>query len=446
MTTASIDLLGLAPELVENIISFLRPHDIIQFGRTCKLAASYLRPNNVTLWQAVFLQVFDDPKTARDKVLPESRISLQKREAEWSWHHELRKRYTARNLILKQDWDPLRHRYNDVVEAVLDIFDTAINLHIDDIEGSNDERTGNMAFLESLYPQLEGFIHDYHPDISSPWTKLESALADTSRPMTRSMVVHRNVSDAACRLHILYGPTRREQESRRGLGTARMLVYDWSERGALADYGPFKNDGSGTVNWHVLEGVSTLMHRNILAVDGKLPHGLRHSVPYLTPLDESIPEDWAGVHQAWTGTYAFMDYGDLFHYNAAHALVSRPNLDDYEEACGDLMQMDLHLNPDLKDDPRLQTSLPVGNDLPMLYFCGMSSSRGRSRPRIACRGTASLVPGGREVRWRFLISYAGADQWQLEGVQPGGLRSGAIFGVWSHCDHEENGPIGREKL
>jgi hypothetical protein len=39
-------------------------------------------------------------------------------------------------------------------------------------------------------------------------------------------------------------------------------------------------------------------------------------------------------------------------------------------------------------------------------------------------------------------SYGGADQWQLEGVQPGGVRSGGIYGLWTHCDHDEEGPIG----
>lgn len=39
-------------------------------------------------------------------------------------------------------------------------------------------------------------------------------------------------------------------------------------------------------------------------------------------------------------------------------------------------------------------------------------------------------------------SYGGADQWQLEGVQPGGIRSGGIFGLWTHCDHEESSPVG----
>ena len=41
-----------------------------------------------------------------------------------------------------------------------------------------------------------------------------------------------------------------------------------------------------------------------------------------------------------------------------------------------------------------------------------------------------------------MYSYMGGDQWQLEGIQPGGVRSGGVFGLWSHCDHEENGPIG----
>lgn len=39
-------------------------------------------------------------------------------------------------------------------------------------------------------------------------------------------------------------------------------------------------------------------------------------------------------------------------------------------------------------------------------------------------------------------SYADADQWQLEGVQPGGIRSGGIYGLWSHVDHDEQGPTG----
>lgn len=39
-------------------------------------------------------------------------------------------------------------------------------------------------------------------------------------------------------------------------------------------------------------------------------------------------------------------------------------------------------------------------------------------------------------------SYGGADQWQLEGVQPGGIRSGMVYGTWTSVLHEETGPVG----
>jgi hypothetical protein len=42
----------------------------------------------------------------------------------------------------------------------------------------------------------------------------------------------------------------------------------------------------------------------------------------------------------------------------------------------------------------------------------------------------------------IIPSYGGADQWQLEGAQAGGIRSGGVYGLWSHCDHTENGPVG----
>ncbi len=107
------------------------------------------------------------------------------------------------------------------------------------------------------------------------------------------------------------------------------------------------------------------------------------------------------------------------------------------------MNLDLRLDKTISHDPRLATSLPVCTDLPVLFFSGYS--RGNGSPHgaaIGVRGRASLVPGGREVRWRFIIHYGGHDQWQLEGVQPGGVRSGGIFGLWTQCDHDQHGPLG----
>lgn len=41
-----------------------------------------------------------------------------------------------------------------------------------------------------------------------------------------------------------------------------------------------------------------------------------------------------------------------------------------------------------------------------------------------------------------LDSYNSRDQWQLEGVQPGGIRSGCVYGTWTSVHHEQGGPLG----
>jgi hypothetical protein len=40
------------------------------------------------------------------------------------------------------------------------------------------------------------------------------------------------------------------------------------------------------------------------------------------------------------------------------------------------------------------------------------------------------------------FSYRSQEQWQLEGVQPGGVRSGPVYGVWTQWGHEDHSPVG----
>jgi hypothetical protein len=212
-------------------------------------------------------------------------------------------------------------------------------------------------------------------------------------------------------VQIIYGPTSREQESVAAKAAARALVYDWSNTGEAAEYGPLTNDNSGTVNWPVVEAISSLMHR---IFDTALKaYGLRHSgfathMPNGLPLDVerfSAPHDWAGATGEWLGTYAFLDYRALVHYNFGHNQEFPMDLGNYEEACGDLMHLLLTIDDseEIRQDPRLQSRLPACEDLPTLYFGGTSGSPATGRPSIGVRGSASLVPGGREVRWRFII-------------------------------------------
>ena len=81
------------------------------------------------------------------------------------------------------------------------------------------------------------------------------------------------------------------------------------------------------------------------------------------------------------------------------------DLGSYEEACGDLMKLELEISDseELQHDPKLQTHLPYCKDLPKQYFSGSSSRGPIGRPYIMVRGCVNLVPGGREVRWRFII-------------------------------------------
>ncbi|BGP50756.1 hypothetical protein JCM10450v2_006682 [Rhodotorula kratochvilovae] len=86
-----------------------------------------------------------------------------------------------------------------------------------------------------------------------------------------------------------------------------------------------------------------------------------------------------------------------------------------------------------------------GTSLPRLGFTGTFTNAGPPSltPRDrSIRGTVELTPEG-HVRWQYLIRYAGADQWSMNGVQLGGPRSRAgVVGIWSSADRAEEGPCG----
>ncbi|KAF2474122.1 uncharacterized protein BDR25DRAFT_280867 [Lindgomyces ingoldianus] len=446
LLTAPSRLLELTPELLELVLSFLNPCDLTRFGQTCRSANAFIHPGNQVLWKSAFLHVFDNPKGAWELLQPTARAANRTRESEWDWFHEVHRRCTALNAVCDGDAVALSNP-EDIITTFLDILESA---SYSNVIGSKARISLNVDFLENLFriaPRPERIVHDYHRDIDSQSLPLEF-MTDSNRPLTRSMLGRRSlVPDWASRFHIFYGSTKREDDSTRAKSSARALVYDWSITGADADYGPFKNDKSGAVNWQVLEAITSLMLRifdTTCPAGLQTPHGFRHSIPFSLPSDPFVKDDWAGVTGTFVGTYAFLDYRALVHYNFANHLEYPMDLGQYEEACGDIMRLKLKLSnaEDLRNDNRLQTKMPYCADLPTIYFTGSSNGRPIGRPSILVRGSASLVPGGRQVRWRFIISYAGQDQWQLEGVQPGGIRSGGIYGLWSHVEHEEHGPVG----
>ncbi|KIW99616.1 uncharacterized protein Z518_11029 [Rhinocladiella mackenziei CBS 650.93] len=444
-----MEILDLPQELLSNILSFLDPEAIVRFGRTCKTALGFITPQNQILWRSAFLQLFDDPNDAW--VLTPGSPQASNLE-DWDWYRELLRRRRALRAI-KSKWCALNMplpNVEDHIDALLSIVDTAkfAPTARDMANGklpTADDRSSSRNLLilsntDRYRDGIESLIHD------SGTIVREKQAGPITRSVTESERGRRR-PESASRLHVLFGLTFRERIQHRARGAARRIVYDWSLSGADNDYGPFKRDGSGCVDWTLLEGVYSVVGGNFaMVVEGhiSMPQGFCFSIPHRTLVDPTNPGDWARVVGPWLGTYSFLDYADLFTYNTWDSqLGPRPPLDDAPEACGDLMKLDLKLDDAISSDPRLKTSLPVSPALPTLYFSGLSRAHaGVHRPSIDVRGCASLVPGEREVRWRFIISYSGQDQWQLEGIQPGGIRSGGVFGLWSQCDHEENGPIG----
>lgn len=404
-------LIDLPQEILGNILLHLEPVDINRFGRVNHAAQSIVSPSNQTLWRSTYLHLFDDPQDARTLVVPVGKASDR---ADWDWHAETRRRLLAL-AWLRPDAPPetsLREHLQHL-ETVLNMVDTAkigptaaevsagIRPRIDDRSSLNIQHLG---LLNQYRPRnrVEFLIHHARTDERGSISLWGSA----GRPTTRSMsITQTGRPELASRLHVMYGTTAKERHEPKSLAAAKRIVYDWNRATEDTDYGPFHD--SGNVNWLQLEAVHSVIARNFeLCADGyiSMPQGFCFAIPYRTLADPTAPDDWARVSGPWLGTYSFLAYEDLFAFNTAQG--ARPNLEDEPEACGDLMQVDLKLNPELKDDRRLKMVLPISHDLPALYFSGHSKSTSSygARAAIGVRGFAALCPGGREVRWRFIIS------------------------------------------
>ena len=414
-TTLS-ELLTLPVELLESVCSFLDPYQLVLFGRSCHHAATLTAPSNQTVWRNSFLQLFDDPNKAWAALLPTARADNTGQEAAWNWHLRTGQRCTALKATTTNDSDYRRQNADLTTNALLDIVETAFN-HPSDRKSTTDKQRRKSLSIDTLDDTFsrsrdaERVIHDWAADLTSQSVPSEIMPSFPGRPVTRSMAQGRHsYSENASKLHTYYGLTRRERHSRDSQGNARCIAYDWHLTGPDVDYGPFKGANSGQwghVNWTSLEAVSSLIQRHMeLLVKDQItfPQGFKYAVPYQVPSNSSHPDDWAGVTGPWLGTYSFLDWTVLNQYNTQnHDGRGHSLLEGCDEARGDLMHLDLHLDASIKADPRLATKVPVCEDLPMLHFSGTSRGTGATRPYISVRGTASLVPGGRQVRWRFII-------------------------------------------
>jgi len=118
-------LLDLPKELLGQISTFLTPGDITRLGQTCHKALDFIASNNLTLWRDAFLREFDDPHDRWATLLPSAIDGMLARKRQWDWYGELRRRLSALRAINRLWRNGVQPDYDEVVETVLDIVDTA---------------------------------------------------------------------------------------------------------------------------------------------------------------------------------------------------------------------------------------------------------------------------------------------------------------------------------
>ena len=423
-------ILDLPAEILSNIFCRLRYKDLVAISKSCHQAHEFCSPENQTLWQSVFLHDYDDPRDRWASLTKTHQATILERQATFDWFVELRKRVIALNydtLIDDTDADVYEH----TIETILDIVDTAKSCNsLKDAQSGRvqeiDDRDlslnitmlpTNYAFTARFAALIRGHTSSviqrgpehYGLDQSTVNRLMPGGWEERPRPFTRSMagLEHDKIirSDNASRLHVLAGLSEWEIKDEKSMSRARRVTYNLNTTNSRNEYGPWKDDLSGEVDWQRLEAIFAVVARQFTtAVKGRmtLPQGFCFSIPHRTLVDPTIPDDWAGVSGNWVGTYVFLHWERLLEFNTFINATNRPTLENGDEDSGGLMKLELKLDMRLKDDARLWTSMPYCKDLQPLYFSGLSKSYD-FQMATHIRGMCCLAPNGREVRWRYIV-------------------------------------------
>lgn len=335
------NILALPTEIVTYILHHLSYTDLIAFSSTCRETQAFASPRNQQLWQAIFLQKFDDPRDRWNSLTKTARTALKDTEESWDWYSELQRRVLALRYV-KAGAPPLDEndstKTEEIISALLDIIDTSKSCPTAEetqrgMKVQEDDRylSKNIGLLPTNYhftAEFDGLVRGlpastvrrnandnyYGGDILAATGMPGSWDATPGRPMTRSQAALSEAlaldkivrSENASRLHVLCGLTSLEMLDERAVGRARRIVYDWNLTDELSEWGPYKRDGSGEVDWKRLEAVCTVASRQFgLAVRGRMtmPQSFCFSLPDRTLRDPTVPEDWARVQGVWCGTY-----------------------------------------------------------------------------------------------------------------------------------------------
>ncbi|WVQ74444.1 hypothetical protein IAR50_004045 [Cryptococcus sp. DSM 104548] len=480
--------LGLPKEIIDKVLTSFGDHDNVSLARiamTCQemRAHIYLNPDQY-LWRDIFLQNYDDPRTA---AAPWETAHTE----DIDWRQKVKDRefvFRVLDLWHEDQWDEAIKYIDLICDTLLDMY---LDLpHIEEDEYPEESQTSYHPRASKNTPILSYlcssplFIHIYRKHRLCPQSPnhprlrpLAGARQIPQWSVRRQIKIQTNPKLA--RLHTLLPPhfDENDEADREWRGFMRELVYSIKGFSEANDYGPFHTDG--TVDWVICDAVGSVMMSNADEVMNS-PEISEHWRDSIVPRSYGVEPtrgwgfshverplhlpsnqiwDWAGVEGTWEGSYAFIDYTDWISLNEPQLILQRGrvaqlDLTRYHEAVGDLMRLRLVLD-DPTDPcspthhlPPIKSNLPTSTALPPIRFVGASLSSNDvehpSPPLGFVRGTVQLTADNPpQVRWTLVIRYGGADRWMLEAVQMGGRGSKrGFFGIWTDAAKEAHTPNG----
>ncbi|KAJ6604258.1 hypothetical protein DFH09DRAFT_1122123 [Mycena vulgaris] len=406
-------LLSIPVEIVEHILLFCHPCDVIRFASTGRFGEHLVhRSADQYFWRQLFLVLFDDPRHAVNprRADPSS----------YDWKGELVRRMKAERAAFATGTSDR----GSALETFVSVVEEALPISSD---YGDPPASHNLEWLENVLRNSHILDASFPPDEAKFGDRLKAYMALSLKEENKD-----NVEE----LQVIR--TR-----------SRCFVYDLRNYHSRNHWGPYLSNRK--VNWTHMEAIVNVIETNLREQPSadipRPPVGLR-AIRARSARGDYTGVDWAGVEGTWRRYVCFMDYRDLFAFNFSdsHDGPRDPAFFDdrgFREATR-LIELNLHL---ISRD-KMRVRFPSGDppldadpDYPPLYFSG--TSRGASSGQEAT--VQGFVHMGKDYvpRWRFTSIHDGLPQWSSEGAQIGSVGSAmGVLGAWSAFNHGEGDPAG----
>ncbi|KAF4457008.1 hypothetical protein F53441_1023 [Fusarium austroafricanum] len=351
--------------------------------------------------------------------------------------------------------NPEKSELEFVHDAVTNLLKNASPSHDESMNLSKTHAPSrNVALLQSLFSRddtAEAFLQG-----SSLFSRLrQQPSRDGTSAQTSSDDAYKALQQKSAHLHCLYSRPILNVGRLRSMKTypfACSKVYDLRQFTDNTGWGPFKDDGSFSVDWEKVEAVLIVLGHNIGAKrlikrifaevwDSPFSGSFQNSFTAPPPRDISSLEarDPYGVTGTWYRIrfqiVCFLDYSDFFAFNFSDHDLIAPDAPRHPLDVGEatrLIMMKIHVTSIEEPGP------DDGKDLPVVHFRGVSCSMDDSFDDNA---NSNIREG--EVRWTTFSIFHGVERWRSEGIQIGGVRSArGVIGNWFDSDYDIHGPAG----